>query len=218
VEGRPHLPVDDSALKKYLAAPCDFGIGSEWDCQTKIRKEAVVEQAVDWAVEENAEDAVVHYPPSLVVDSLLEEGGVSRSDSPAVVDHPPFLVVDSLVLRSLLEERGVSRSGSPSVVGHHPYLVVGSLVLRNLLEEGGVSRSKSPSVLGQIHWDFVKRQEDFRSTANCRALATKKLGIQRQTPCVFPSMTFFGVATLLSIGRFVLVSHCGSNSFSNVET
>jgi hypothetical protein len=70
VERRPHLLLYDSALKIYLAVPCDFEIGSEWDCRTMIRKETVVEKAVDWVGEENAEETVVWYPPSRVVDSL----------------------------------------------------------------------------------------------------------------------------------------------------
>jgi hypothetical protein len=108
-----------------------------------IRKEAVVEKAVDWVAEENAEETIVCYPPSLVVDSL--------------------------VLRSLLEEGGVSRSDSPSVVGPRPFLVVDSLAMRSLAEEGGVSRLDLPSVLGRIHWNFGKRLDGgwgFRSTAN----------------------------------------------------
>jgi hypothetical protein len=117
VERRPHLLLYDSALKIYLAVPCDFGIGSGWDYRTMIRKENVVEKAVDWVVDENAEESVVFYPPSLVVDSLLEEGGVSRSDPSLVVSYPLSLVVDSLVLRSLLEEGGVSRSDFPSLLG-----------------------------------------------------------------------------------------------------
>jgi hypothetical protein len=58
-EHRPHLLFYDFALKIYLAVPCDFGIGSEWDYRRMIRKESVVEKAVDWATEENAEESVV---------------------------------------------------------------------------------------------------------------------------------------------------------------
>jgi hypothetical protein len=170
-ERRLHLLFYDSALKIYLAVPCDFGIDSEWDCRMMIRKETVVERIVHWVDEENVEETVVLYPPSLAVDSLLEEGGASRSDSPSVVSYPLSLVVDSLVLRYPSEEEGVFHLDYPSIFGHHPFVGVDSLVPRSLLEEGGVSRSESPSVRGRNHWNFWKRlildgRWGFRSTAS----------------------------------------------------
>jgi hypothetical protein len=131
----------------------------------------VVEKVVDWVGEESVEETAVSFPLSLVVDSLLEEGGVSRSELSSVVSYPLSLVVDSLVLRSPSEEGGVYHPDSPSVFGHHPFAAVDSLVPSTLLEEEGVSRSESPSVLGRNHWNFWKRLIldggwGFRSTAN----------------------------------------------------
>ena len=147
MERRPHLLFYDSALKIYLPVPCDFEIGSEWDCWTKIQKESVVEKAVDWVGEKSVEKTFVLYPPFLVVESLSEEGDVSRSELSSVVLNPLSLVVDSLVLRSPSEEGGV----------YHPFVLVDSLVPSTLLEEEGVSRSDSPSVRGRNHWNFWKR-------------------------------------------------------------
>lgn len=85
--------------------------------------------------EESAKRIFFYYPPSLVVGSLSEEVGVSRSDPPSVVSYPLSLVVDSLLQRGPLGEGGVSHPNYPSVFGHHSFVAVGNLVLRILLEE-----------------------------------------------------------------------------------